>query len=132
MTLDELTTQKRIIVCVGSGGVGKTTTAAAIAMHAACRGRRTLVMTIDPARRLANSRGLSSLDHQQRQVAPSRFSDAGLNCKGELWAMMLDAKEAFDQMVVRHSPTPEVRDRVLSNRIYRYISTRLPGSQEYM
>src|SRR5436190_7882595 len=132
MTLDEILATRRIVVCVGSGGVGKTTTAAALALHAARRGRRTLVMTIDPARRLANSLGLAGLDHVQRRVPETKFAEAQIGCQGELWAMMLDAKQAFDEMVARHSPSNEVRDQVLGNRIYQYLSTRLPGSQEYM
>jgi anion-transporting ArsA/GET3 family ATPase len=132
MTLDQIVASRRIVVCVGSGGVGKTTTAAALALHAARRGRRTLVMTIDPARRLANSLGLAGLDHTHRKVADATLAEAGVQAGGELWAMMLDAKQAFDEMVGRHSPSSQVRDQVLSNRIYQYLSTRLPGSQEYM
>src|SRR3954454_8593023 len=95
--------ERRIIVCVGSGGVGKTTTAATLALAAARRGKRTLVLTIDPARRLANSLGLESLGHQVQQVDPALIRRGAPSATGELWAMMLDQKQAFDEVVQRHA-----------------------------
>jgi anion-transporting ArsA/GET3 family ATPase len=124
---------KRICVCAGSGGVGKTTTAAAIAAGMAARGKRVAVLTIDPAKRLADSLGLPELGNTERQVDPALFADAGLETgAGELWAMMLDAKQTFDEVVREHAPDDETRERILTNRIYQQLSSALAGSQEYM
>jgi len=126
--------ERRILVCVGSGGVGKTTTAAALALAAARRGKRTLVLTIDPARRLANSLGLDSLGHQVQQVDPTlvhRGSQDDKGATGELWAMMLDQKQAFDEIVARHAKDPEAVKRILANPVYAQISSSLSGAQEY-
>jgi anion-transporting ArsA/GET3 family ATPase len=121
-----------ICICAGSGGVGKTTTAAAIATGMAARGLKVCVLTIDPAKRLADSLGLEELGNEARRVDPSLFEAQGIEMEGELWAMMLDAKATFDELVRRHAPDEETRDRVLSNRIYEQISNALAGSQEYM
>jgi len=123
--------ERRILVCVGSGGVGKTTTAAALALAAARRGKRTLVLTIDPARRLANSLGLASLGHQVQQVDPALVRRGAPSDKGELWAMMLDQKQAFDEVVGRHAKDPEAMKRILANPVYAQISGSLSGAQEY-
>ena len=124
---------KSICICAGSGGVGKTTSAAAIAAGMAARGKKVAVLTIDPAKRLADSLGLPELGNTERQVDPALFEAAGVDPGGgELWAMMLDAKATFDEVVERHAPDEEARDRILSNRIYRQISNALAGSQEYM
>jgi anion-transporting ArsA/GET3 family ATPase len=123
--------ERRILVCVGSGGVGKTTTAAALALAAARRGKRTLVLTIDPARRLANSLGLASLGHQVQQVDPALVRRGAPSDKGELWAMMLDQKQAFDEVVGRHAKDPEAVKRILANPVYAQISGSLSGAQEY-
>jgi anion-transporting ArsA/GET3 family ATPase len=123
--------ERRILVCVGSGGVGKTTTAASLALAAARRGKRTLVLTIDPARRLANSLGLDSLGHQVQQVDPTLVRRGAPNDKGELWAMMLDQKQAFDEVVARHAKDPEAVKRILANPVYTQISGSLSGAQEY-
>jgi len=123
--------ERRILVCVGSGGVGKTTTAAALALAAARRGKRTLVLTIDPAKRLANSLGLTALGHQVQEV-PRQLVRAGApSDKGELHAMMLDQKTAFDEVVQRHAKDPAAVQRVLANPIYAQISGSLAGAQEY-
>ena len=121
-----------ICICAGSGGVGKTTAAAAIATGMAARGLKVCVLTIDPAKRLADSLGLEELGNEAKRVDPSLFEAQGIEMEGELWAMMLDAKATFDELVRRHAPDEETRDRVLSNRIYEQISNALAGSQEYM
>jgi anion-transporting ArsA/GET3 family ATPase len=115
-----------VIVCCGSGGVGKTTTAAALAVRAAERGRRTVVLTIDPARRLAQSLGLRELGNQPRPVRV-----AGFEPKGELSAMMLDMRRTFDDMVI-NTAGPERAKQILANPFYRTISTSFSGTQEYM
>ncbi len=132
MDLQQVIERHRVIVCVGSGGVGKTTTSAALALEAACRGHRVLCMTVDPARRLASSLGLPAMTTELRRVERARLEATGRTCPGELWVTMLDTKRTFDRLVERHAPSPEVRDRILSNRIYRYVSTSLAGTQEYM
>lgn len=116
----------KVVVCCGSGGVGKTTTAAALAMRAAERGRQTVVLTIDPARRLAQSLGLRELGNH-----PKRISVEGFDPKGELWAMMLDMRRTFDDMVLAHAG-PERAEQLLSNPFYQTISTSFSGTQEYM
>lgn len=131
-TLEPLISGRRVILCVGCGGVGKTTIAAAVALAAAKRGKRVLCMTIDPARRLANALGLDRLGTEETRVAPELLAAAGLDVPGELTVVMLDTKRTFDDLVTRHASTAGVRDRILSNRLYRYISTTLAGTQEYM
>ncbi|MFG1804968.1 ArsA family ATPase [Streptomyces sp. NPDC049040] len=116
----------RIIVCCGSGGVGKTTTAAALGVRAAERGRTAVVLTIDPARRLAQSMGLSELDNTPREVAGIDRS-AG----GSLHAMMLDMKRTFDEVVVQHSDSERAR-AILENPFYQSLSAGFAGTQEYM
>jgi anion-transporting ArsA/GET3 family ATPase len=129
----ELLEGKRVCICAGSGGVGKTTSSAAIAAGMAARGKKVAVLTIDPAKRLADSLGLPELGNEERQVDPKLFAEAGIDTEGgELWAMMLDAKATFDELVRRHAPDAETRDRILSNRIYQQLSNALAGSQEYM
>jgi anion-transporting ArsA/GET3 family ATPase len=123
---------KDICICAGSGGVGKTTTSAAIATGMAARGLKVCVLTIDPAKRLADSLGLEELGNEAKQVDPDLFAQHGVEIKGELWAMMLDAKATFDELIARQAPDEEARDRVLGNRIYQQISSALAGSQEYM
>jgi anion-transporting ArsA/GET3 family ATPase len=130
--VDEILEGKDICICAGSGGVGKTTTSAAIATGMAARGLRVCVLTIDPAKRLADSLGLRELGNEASRVDPGLFERHGIEMKGELWAMMLDAKATFDELVARQAPDEESRDRVLNNRIYQQISNALAGSQEYM
>jgi anion-transporting ArsA/GET3 family ATPase len=130
--VDEILAGKRICICAGSGGVGKTTTSAAIAMGMAARGLKVCVLTIDPAKRLADSLGLRQLGNEAKRVDPELFERHGIEMEGELWAMMLDAKATFDELVARQAPDEESRDRVLGNRIYQQISNALAGSQEYM
>ena len=122
----------RVVVCAGSGGVGKTTTAAALALGAAARGSKVAVITIDPARRLAESLGVPELGNEELRVDPARLEAAGIEMEGELWALMLDPKRTFDDVVRSYAPDEETRDAVLGNRIYRELSTAVAGSQEYM
>lgn len=122
--LRDLVTTSDIIVCTGSGGVGKTTTAAALALEAAKLGRRACVVTIDPARRLANAMGLEGLTNEPTQVAG--------DWPGQLWALMLDTKSTFDELVTNNAETPEQAENILTNRFYRNISGALSGTQEYM
>ena len=117
--------QTRIVVCCGAGGVGKTTTSAALALAAARAGRRVVVLTIDPARRLAQSLGLAELDNEPRRVE----LDAGV--PGELHAMMLDMKRTFDDIVTAHS-TPERAETIFTNPFYQALSSSFAGTQEYM
>jgi anion-transporting ArsA/GET3 family ATPase len=132
-SIAELLEGKRVCICAGSGGVGKTTTSAAIAAGMAARGHKVAVLTIDPAKRLADSLGLPELGNTERQVDPALFEEAGIETnRGELWAMMLDAKATFDEVVRKHAPDAETRERILSNRIYQQLSAALAGSQEYM
>ncbi|MEO8700362.1 MAG: ArsA-related P-loop ATPase [Kofleriaceae bacterium] len=123
--------ERRILVCVGSGGVGKTTTAATLALAAARRGKRVLVLTIDPARRLANSLGLASLGHDVQQVDNALVHRDAPSQQGELHAMMLDQKQAFDEVVARHAKDPAAVQRILANPVYAQISGSLAGAQEY-
>ena len=113
-----------IIVCCGSGGVGKTTTSAALALRAAERGRKVVVLTIDPARRLAQSMGIEELDNTPRPVT-------GVEGEGSLDAMMLDMKSTFDEVVLSQA-TPEKARQILENPFYIALSTSFAGTQEYM
>lgn len=123
----------RCVVCVGPGGVGKTSTAAALGVESAHRGRRTVVLTIDPARRLANALGLPEIGSVERDIPGEAFEAAGIEPpEARLSALMLDIKEAWDDVVERHHPDPEARQQLLDNRMYRALSTALAGSQEYM
>jgi anion-transporting ArsA/GET3 family ATPase len=115
-----------VLVCAGPGGVGKTTIAAAIALDAATRGRRACVVTIDPARRLADALGIEDLTNEPHRVQPVWEGP------GELWAMMLDTKGTFDSLVRQYSVSAQQAQVILSNRFYRNISGALSGTQEYM
>jgi anion-transporting ArsA/GET3 family ATPase len=122
--LSALVHDHSIVVCTGSGGVGKTTTAAVIAMQGARMGLRTVVVTIDPAKRLADALGLEGLTNSPSQIAG--------DWSGELWALMLDTKGTFDDLVAKHASDPDQANRILANRFYRNISGALSGTQEYM
>ncbi|HSK61326.1 MAG TPA: ArsA family ATPase [Actinomycetospora sp.] len=121
----------KVLVCCGSGGVGKTTTAAALALRAAEMGRRVVVLTIDPARRLAQSLGLEELDNEPRTVPGALRHDAGHRDDGELQAMMLDMRRTFDEMVAGHT-TPDRAQAIFDNPFYQTISSSFSGTQEYM
>ena len=118
----------RVIVCCGPGGVGKTTTAAALGLALAASGRRVAVVTIDPARRLAQALGLDSLGNNPTPVPLASDATAG----GGLWALMLDTRATFDGLVTRYAPSPEQAERILANTFYRNIAGTLSGTQEYM
>jgi anion-transporting ArsA/GET3 family ATPase len=121
-----------VLVCVGSGGVGKTTVAASLALRAAVEGKGSLVCTIDPARRLANSLGLAELGNAEMRIAdPVLAEAAGRAPKAPMHAMMLDMKRAWDELIERRAP-PDKRDKILGNRFYKSLSTALAGSQEYI
>ncbi len=133
----------RLIVCVGPGGVGKTTTAAALGLRAAMAGRKTIVLTIDPAKRLANSLGLQSLtnDPQKIDLDEAAVTDTTLEHisaateskeGGELWAMMLDSEQTFNDLIDQYAPDEKALERGRENNIYRLLSSALHGMQEYM
>jgi anion-transporting ArsA/GET3 family ATPase len=120
----------QVIVCVGPGGVGKTSTAAALALRGARAGLRACVVTIDPARRLADALGVSGVGNEPRQVAST--TDGGEQWPGQLWAVMLDAQGTFDHLVDIYATTPGQAETILANPVYRNISAALSGTQEYM
>ncbi len=139
--------EAHVLVTAGAGGVGKTTTAAALGLAGARAGRRTLVLTIDPARRLAQAMGLEHLDDEPRQVDldGTQLNDLDLDGAnlgssdpdgapegGELWAMMLDMQTTFDRLIERHATSRERADAIRANRVYRTLSSNLSGTQEYM
>ena len=123
--------ERRIIVCVGTGGVGKTTMAAALALQAARRGQQALVVTIDPAKRLAGALGLKTLDHQPQTLDTETSAALGVPENGRLSAMMLDIPSTFDGLVERFAEDAEAKERILANPIYHQVSTTLAGSGEY-
>ncbi|MEX2660124.1 MAG: ArsA-related P-loop ATPase, partial [Acidimicrobiales bacterium] len=120
----QLVTEQDVIVCAGSGGVGKTTAAAVIALEGARQGRKAVVVTIDPAKRLADTLGIASLSNQAARIEGP--------WPGELWALMLDTKSTFDDLVTTYAADPAQAQRILENRFYRNISSALSGTQEYM
>jgi anion-transporting ArsA/GET3 family ATPase len=122
---------KSICIVAGSGGVGKTTASAALALGLAASGKRVAVVTIDPARRLAESLGLDELGNDPRRVDPQLLAAHGAPIEGELWAMMLDPKATFDDLITRLSPDDQTREDVLGNRIYQQLSSAVAGSQEF-
>ena len=132
MGLSGVLERHRVIVCVGCGGVGKTTTAASLALHAAMMGKRVLCLTIDPARRLANSLGFDEMTTDEQEVPAALFEAKGLRLEGRLSAMMLDTKRTFDELVHRTASSPEAARRILDNKVYQYLSGSLAGTQEDM
>jgi len=132
VSLQALIENRRILVCVGPGGVGKTTIAAALAIFGATRGKKVLVLTIDPAKRLANALGLAEMNREEHLVEPERFAQVGLECSGSLHAMMLDVKSSFDALISRYASSEEIKNRILANRYYQQVSSALAGSQEYI
>lgn len=124
MPLEERLQGAEVCVCVGPGGVGKTTVSAAVGLGLAARGKKVVVVSIDPAKRLATALGLDDLPGEPHRIATDEL-------EGELWAMMLDSKQTFDGLVDRLAPDEQTRREVLSNRIYRELSSAVAGSQEF-
>ncbi|NLD78594.1 MAG: ArsA family ATPase [Acidimicrobiales bacterium] len=132
-TLEQLLATREIVISCGSGGVGKTTTAAAAAAMAATHlGGKVLVLTVDPARRLASAMGLEQFGNVETRVPDEAFSEVGVTPRGELWAAMLDTKQSWDDLVRRHAPDERTRDAILGNSIYRNISERFVQSHDYI
>ncbi|MGH9124919.1 MAG: ArsA family ATPase [Acidimicrobiales bacterium] len=133
-TIESLLASKEIAIFCGSGGVGKTTTAAAAAAMAAVKlGGKVLVLTVDPAKRLANALGLKGFGNVETRVPPAAFKDAGQpHPRGQLWAAMLDTKQSWDNLVRRHAPDPQTVARILENPLYQNVSGRFVQSHEYI
>jgi anion-transporting ArsA/GET3 family ATPase len=133
VSLQSLLAAKEIVICCGSGGVGKTTTAAAAAAGAAAQlGGKVLVITVDPARRLANALGLERFGNVETRVPPELFTEAGVSPRGELWAAMLDTKQSWDELVRTHAPDAATRDAILANPLYDNITRRFVQSHDYI
>lgn len=132
-TIEQLLAAKEIVIHCGSGGVGKTTTAAAVAAMAAVHhGGKVLVLTVDPAKRLANALGLESFGNVETRIDPAAFAAAGVEPRGELWAAMLDTKQSWDDLVRRHAPDEATRDAILANPLYKNITGRFVQSHDYI
>ena len=132
-TMDSLLATKEIVVACGPGGVGKTTTAAASALMAAINhGSKVLVLTVDPAKRLANALGLDGIGNTEHKVPASAFEAAGVRPRGELWAAMLDTKESWDSLIRQHAPDEQTRDEILANPLYQNIAGRFIQSHDYI
>jgi anion-transporting ArsA/GET3 family ATPase len=131
-SIRQIVTSSSVVVCCGSGGVGKTTTAAVLALEGARRGRNACVVTIDPAKRLANALGLDALSDTPSEIDRARWATNGASEDGRLSALMLDTKSTFDRLVVRNATDPEQAERILQNSFYRNVSGALGGTQEYM
>jgi anion-transporting ArsA/GET3 family ATPase len=132
-SVEPLLAAKEIVICCGSGGVGKTTiAAAAAAMAAAHLGGKVLVITVDPARRLANALGLEQFGNVETQVPLALFADAGVEPRGELWAAMLDTRRSWDELVRSHAPDAATRDAILANPLYENITVRFVQSHDYI
>ncbi|MCC6272375.1 MAG: ArsA family ATPase, partial [Deltaproteobacteria bacterium] len=124
--------RKKVLICCGSGGVGKTTTSAALALYASSLGYKTIVLTIDPAKRLANSLGIQKIDFQEKEIPKAELRRAGLEPKAPLFAMMLDTKRTFDDLILKYAPNEEKAQAILQNKLYQHLSNMIAGSQEYM
>jgi anion-transporting ArsA/GET3 family ATPase len=132
-SLERLLAAKEIVICCGSGGVGKTTVAAAAAAASAAQlGGKVLVITVDPARRLANALGLEKFGNVETRVPDDLFRAAGVEPRGELWAAMLDTKQSWDGLVRSHAPDPATRDAILANPLYENITGRFVQSHDYI
>jgi anion-transporting ArsA/GET3 family ATPase len=131
--LDNLLASREMVLVAGSGGVGKTTIAAALGIAAAERQKaRVLVMTVDPARRLATALGLEEFGNTPVRIDADAFVDAGVKVRGEVWVAMLDTKAGWDELIMRHAPDVETRDAVLANPLYENITRRFVHSHEYL
>ncbi len=132
-SLESLLATREIVVFCGSGGVGKTSTAAAAALAAAVHlGGRVLVLTIDPARRLADALGIEGFGNVERRIPDDALRAAGLQPRGELYAAMLDTKRSWDDLVLRHAPNEETAYRILDNRLYQNVTARFVQSHDYI
>jgi anion-transporting ArsA/GET3 family ATPase len=132
-TLEQLCAAKEIVVSTGSGGVGKTTTAAALGATAAARlGIKVLVLTVDPARRLASALGMERFGNVETRVPDSAFDEAGVEAQGELWAAMLDTKQSWDDLIRLHAPDAATRDAILANPLYQNITGKFVQSHDYV
>jgi anion-transporting ArsA/GET3 family ATPase len=127
-SIQQLLMEKQLLICVGAGGVGKTSMAATMGVHAAMMGRKVLVLTIDPAKRLANSLGLHEFGNEETQIDLTSLGDT----KGELWAMMLDGKHAFHELIDRVAEDEATKKAIYDNNIYQSIADTIVGNQEYM
>ncbi len=132
LPIERLLQGRRVVVCVGAGGVGKTTVSAALGVAAARMGKRALVLTVDPARRLANALGLASFEEEIQRIEPAQFAAQGCEVAVALDVAMLDVKSTFDRVVLRHASSPSSARLILDNPFYKQASTALAGSQEYM
>jgi len=133
LTLEQLCSSKEIIVSTGSGGVGKTTTAAALGAVAATHlGVKVLVLTVDPAKRLASALGLEQFGNVETRVPAEAFAEAGVNPQGELWAAMLDTKQSWDDLIKLHAPDAVTRDAILANPLYQNITGKFIQSHDYV
>jgi anion-transporting ArsA/GET3 family ATPase len=132
-TLERLFAAKEIVIHCGSGGVGKTTTAAAAAAEAAVHlGGKVLVLTVDPAKRLANALGIERFGNVETRVPPEAFAAAGVEPRGELWAAMLDTKQGWDDLIKQHAPDEKTRDAILANPLYQNLMGRFVQSHDYI
>ena len=133
VSVEQLLAAKEIVVTCGSGGVGKTTTAASLATMAAIHlGGKVLVLTVDPARRLANAMGLEAFGNVETRVEPASFAAAGAEPRGELWAAMLDTKQSWDDLVARHAPDQRTHDLILANPLYQNVTGKFVQSHDYI
>src|SRR5687768_8385680 len=131
--LAELVERRELVGCCGTGGVGKTTVSAVLAVEGARRGRNAVVVTIDPAKRLANTLGLDTLSNTAHEIDRNLWDpDGRAPASGRLSALMLDTKSTFDGLIAKYSADPEQAERIVENRFYRSISSALSGTQEYM
>jgi anion-transporting ArsA/GET3 family ATPase len=129
--LDRLIEEKQVIICIGSGGVGKTTISSAVALEAASKGRNTLALTVDPSRRLAQALGLSR-GAGSGKVTRKRMRDAGYDGKGELTVKLLDVKKTFDELIRKVSQSDDAASRILANNYYRSVADSIAGAHEFM
>ncbi len=132
-SLEQLCSAKEVVVSTGSGGVGKTTVAASVAATAAAQlDAKVLVLTVDPARRLASALGVQEFGNVETRVPASAFGEAGVDPAGELWVAMLDTKQSWDDLVRQHAPDPATRDAILANPLYQNITGRFVQSHDYV
>jgi len=131
--VDNLLASREMVLVAGSGGVGKTTIAAAMGIAAAQRQKgKILVLTVDPAKRLATALGLDEVGNTPVRIEPAMFTEAGVAVRGELWVAMLDTKAGWDELIRRHAPDAQVRDAVLANPLYQNITSRFVHSHDYL